>query len=161
MATTDVLRAAFERNARVIRAQADGVSHGEALTRTRYNINTFNWVLGHIVAYRDRVLLLLGEESLLTEAESLRYRRESDPVLEDGPDVIAFPRLLDLFDRGQERISSALAALLDEALEQQSASGERTETLLERLFFLYFHDTYHTGQTELLRQVAGKDDKII
>jgi len=25
----------------------------------------------------------------------------------------------------------------------------------------YFHDTYHTGQTDLLRQVAGKHDKVI
>ena len=24
-----------------------------------------------------------------------------------------------------------------------------------------FHDTYHTGQTELLRQAAGKNDQII
>ena len=31
----------------------------------------------------------------------------------------------------------------------------------ERLFFWYFHETYHVGQTELLRQLAGKDDKII
>jgi len=25
----------------------------------------------------------------------------------------------------------------------------------------YFHDSYHTGQMEILRQAAGKDDKII
>jgi hypothetical protein len=30
-----------------------------------------------------------------------------------------------------------------------------------RLFFYYFHETYHVGQTELLRQLAGRDDKII
>jgi hypothetical protein len=27
--------------------------------------------------------------------------------------------------------------------------------------FMYFHETYHTGQTELLRQLAGTDDKVI
>lgn len=31
----------------------------------------------------------------------------------------------------------------------------------ERLFGFYFHDTYHTGQTDLLRQVAGTNDKVI
>ena len=31
----------------------------------------------------------------------------------------------------------------------------------EWLFFLYFHDCYHTGQTELLRQAAGMNDKVI
>ena len=33
--------------------------------------------------------------------------------------------------------------------------------LADFLFFLYFHDSYHTGQAEPLRQLAGKDDKII
>lgn len=31
----------------------------------------------------------------------------------------------------------------------------------QRLHFDYFHDTYHTGQTEILRQVAGTDDQVI
>jgi hypothetical protein len=25
----------------------------------------------------------------------------------------------------------------------------------------YFHDSYHIGQTEILRQAVGKDDKTI
>ena len=33
--------------------------------------------------------------------------------------------------------------------------------LSERIFFLYFHETYHVGQTELLRQLTGVDDKVI
>lgn len=39
--------------------------------------------------------------------------------------------------------------------------GTNTVTLASRLFGLYFHDTYHTGQTDLLRQVSGADDTII
>jgi len=31
----------------------------------------------------------------------------------------------------------------------------------KRIFFLYFHETYHVGQTELFRQLAGKDEKLI
>jgi uncharacterized damage-inducible protein DinB len=34
-------------------------------------------------------------------------------------------------------------------------------SIAEWLLFFYFHDTYHSGQTEILRQAAGKDDKII
>jgi hypothetical protein len=29
------------------------------------------------------------------------------------------------------------------------------------VFFQYFHETYHVGQTELLRQLAGKNDQVI
>jgi uncharacterized damage-inducible protein DinB len=38
---------------------------------------------------------------------------------------------------------------------------ERKTTVGQRVFFLYFHESYHVGQTELLRQLAGKNDKII
>jgi hypothetical protein len=34
-------------------------------------------------------------------------------------------------------------------------------TVGQRLFGLYFHQTYHIGQTELLRQLAGVNDKVI
>jgi|GEM_PF-5021639 len=30
-----------------------------------------------------------------------------------------------------------------------------------QLSFLSWHETYHTGQTEYLRQLAGKDDQVI
>jgi len=39
--------------------------------------------------------------------------------------------------------------------------GERQVPLGVRLNGFYFHGTYHTGQTDLLRQIAGTNDKII
>jgi uncharacterized damage-inducible protein DinB len=43
--------------------------------------------------------------------------------------------------------------------EVQSFLG--TTTLGQLIFFLYWHESYHTGQPEYLRQLAGKDDKVI
>jgi uncharacterized damage-inducible protein DinB len=34
-------------------------------------------------------------------------------------------------------------------------------TIGEWLLFFFFHESYHTGQTEIMRQAAGKNDKII
>lgn len=34
-------------------------------------------------------------------------------------------------------------------------------SVAEWLMFFYFHDTFHTGQTEILRQATGKNDKVI
>jgi uncharacterized damage-inducible protein DinB len=47
--------------------------------------------------------------------------------------------------------------------ESDPIRGEQDDVLplAEWLMFFYFHDTYHTGQTEILRQAAGRDDKII
>ena len=41
----------------------------------------------------------------------------------------------------------------------QTARGETT--LGERLVFLHWHETYHVGQLELLRQLAGTNDAVI
>ena len=35
------------------------------------------------------------------------------------------------------------------------------ETLADWVAFLHWHETYHVGQLELLRQLAGTNDKII
>ncbi|HUU62167.1 MAG TPA: DinB family protein, partial [Acidimicrobiia bacterium] len=83
------------------------------------------------------------------------------PVTGDGPGVIPLGRLLAALQEGQERISAALAALPEEALGEEQTVGDRRLTLEERLHFAYFHDTYHTGQTELLRAAAGRTDKVL
>jgi hypothetical protein len=35
------------------------------------------------------------------------------------------------------------------------------ETVAEKIAFSHWHETYHVGQLELLRQLAGKNDKVI
>ena len=46
-------------------------------------------------------------------------------------------------------------------LDREVLLRNRASPLRNRIFFLYFHDTYHVGQTELLRQLAGVGDKVI
>lgn len=161
MLTPDQLAAAFDRNRRILAMQAEGLSHQDSLVVTPYNINTLNWVLGHIAHYRDRTLRLLGHDGVMDEATGARYARESDPVVEDGPVVVALHRLLDTIEEQQARLETALAEVTPAQLEEEITAGDRPTTRADRLFFNYFHDTYHTGQTELLRQVAGTNDKVL
>ena len=157
-----LLTAAFERNTWIIRAQAEGLDHAATLLQTPYRINCLNWTLGHILDGRGRLLEMVGAEPVLTDDETARYRRESDPVLEDGPGVLPLERLLEAIDETQVRLSTALGALDDEAIAEEADVGDgRMRSLGARLHFGYFHDTYHTGQTELLRQVTGTGDKVI
>ena len=58
-------------------------------------------------------------------------------------------------------LAARLSASSDEDMLRPIQVGQQTRTVAERLFFLYFHETYHTGQTELLRQLTGKNDKVI
>ncbi len=88
MITNDQLIDGFSLNIRLIKLQTDGLSHAESLIQTPYNINCMNWVLGHIAVNRDSVMGLIGAEPLLSEGETLRYKTESDPIIEDGPHVL-------------------------------------------------------------------------
>jgi hypothetical protein len=159
MITAQQLAKSFARNLWIVVAQSDGLSHQDSLMQVA-NVNCLNWVLGHLAEGRDQVLAMLGQAPVLAE-EGARYRRESDPVTGDGPGVIPLDRMLSVLKEGQERIAAGLSALSDEALREEQAVGERRLTLAERLHFAYFHDTYHTGQAELLRALAGRTDKVI
>ena len=161
MLTAAKLAKDYKRNANVIAWQADGLSHADSLLQTPYRINCLNWVLGHIANGRDGVLGMVGADQVAEPGELDRYQRESEPILEDGPGVVPLQRLLEIIAATQEGLEAALGSLTDEDLAVETTVGERTTTLGDRVHFAYFHDTYHTGQTELLRQVAGKDDHII
>lgn len=158
----DLLRRAYLRNQRVIHAQADGLTHEQSLTQTEFNVNCFNWVLGHIVDSRSRLLVAFGRDQVMPDATGIRYRRESEPVTEDGPDVVPFDELLAMLDETQSALDEMLESATDEWLADEiEVTEDRTESRLSQLMFVYFHDTYHTGQTDLLRQMSGYDDKII
>jgi len=152
---------AFARNWEVIQSQTQGLSHDQCLLQPPFRGNCMNWVLGHIADNRNDLLLTVGEKPILTEEESARYGYGSEPVCVDRKDVIPLERMLSLLQQSQESIAKALSQLTPDDLARK-VKGHRGEiTLANRLFLLYFHETYHTGQTELLRQLAGTDDKII
>ncbi len=152
---------AFDRNWHIIQAQTEGLSHAQCLLQLPFRGNCMNWVLGHILDTRNNLLVAVGQEPILTKEESARYSHGSEPVCEDGEHVIPLERLLNLLQQGQERIASGLARLTSDDLAREVRDHRGEITLANRLFFLYFHETYHTGQTELLRQLAGTDDKVI
>lgn len=159
MPVNQMLAKAFARNLWIIEAQTAGLTHQDSLAQMP-GMNCLNWVVGHLANYRDRVLTMLGEAPALDE-EGARYQRESDPVTGDGPGVVSLERLLAVLKEGQVRITAALSTLSEQALQVEETDNGRRSTLEDRLHFAYFHDTYHTGQTELLRAVAGKTDKVI
>ncbi len=161
MITKQKLADGFALNLRLINLQTEGVSHADSLIQAPYNINCMNWVVGHIAVNRDNLLELLGVERLLNASETDCYRRESNPIRSDDQDVLPLERLLDILERGQGLINTTLPALSPDQLAREILVGQNKMSVGERLFGFYFHDTYHTGQTDLLRQVAGKNDKVI
>lgn len=156
------LAEAYDRNVNIVKMQTEGLSQAESLLQLPFRCNSMNWIVGHLVTNRHSVLQLL-QGSLPAEAERVkRYVRESDPINGEQTGVLALTDLLDLLDKAQAQLADCLAVVTPTELEKPLAFyGRKSMSVAEWLMFFYFHDTYHTGQTEILRQAAGKDDKII
>jgi uncharacterized damage-inducible protein DinB len=156
MISPELIARYYSINHNVLHMQVEGLTHEDSLIQPPFRANNLNWVLGHIVSSRGGALKLLGAEPVWSKEEAASYARESEP-LTDTEQAYPLEKILADLDETQERLEAALAGLTIEDMEQ--AKGDRT--LGERLSFSYWHEAYHTGQTELLRQVSGVDDKVI
>jgi uncharacterized damage-inducible protein DinB len=156
MTTSETLAFYYGLTYNVIHRQLNGLTHADSLLQPPFRGNCLNWVLGHIVFSRGSVLTLLGEDAPWTTEESDRYIRNSEPVTNEK-DALPLERLLNALEESQARILSGLREVSAEKL----ATVNDDETVAERIAFLQWHETYHVGQLEPLRQLAGKNDKVI
>lgn len=106
------------------------------------------------------MLAALGQESLHDEATLTRYKTDSEPITTDGEGVLEFAALLKALGETQDRIANVLATTSASALAEPSPRTGRS-TVAEDLSFLMWHEAYHVGQTELLRQLSGVNDKLL
>ena len=161
MITVTDLIGALERNLRIVKAQTQGLTQADSLLQPPFRGNCLNWVLGHLAGNRNTMLLFLGEEAILSEAHAKRYGYGSQPVCGEAADILTLEQLLAALEQSQKVLAARLQTIKPEELAREVQSFLGTTTLGQLLFFLYWHETYHTGQTEPLRQLAGKGDKVI
>ena len=161
MITATDLIGALERNLGIIKAQTQGLSHADSLLQLPFRGNCLNWVLGHIASNRNTMLRFLGEEAILSAAHVKRYEFNSEPVCGDAGDILTLEQLLMVLGQGQSALTAKLQKMTVEELAREVQSFLGTTTLGQFIFYLYWHESYHTGQTEALRQLAGKNDKVI
>ncbi|MCP4360541.1 MAG: DinB family protein [Chloroflexi bacterium] len=159
MSTAEQLTQDFSVTTWIIKKQAEGLSNEEMTILPPFRANCFNWVLGHIATNRDKVLTLLGKEALFTPEQVNLYERGSEPMT-DGETAVPGDKLLTAIDQSNERIATGLQNTPVETLTA-IYNKERNQTVAERIAGLHWHETYHTGQLELLRQLAGKNDTVI
>lgn len=149
----------FERTTNVINRQAEGLSHADSVLQLPVRGNCFNWVLGHIIESRDKVLAMFDLPAILSVEEVALYCRGSAPIT-DADTAVSFERLIADFNQQHELIVTSLSNANNEKLAEV-VNEKQGFTFGDRLSFLHWHETYHTGQLELLRQLAGTDDAII
>ncbi len=148
----------------LIGRQMDGISHAETLIELPFRGNRLNWVLGHIAEHRDWMLRAMDCTTLMPANHAMLYRRGSEPITD--ADAVDIEILMDYLNRAKTCITTQLESATEDFLNETPSDGilmesHRERTRFQRLQGLLWHETYHIGQMELLRQLAGKNDAIL
>lgn len=162
MITLENIAAAYARNLEIIKMQTDGLSHEQSLIQLPFRSNCLNWVVGHLLTNRCNILKLLEADDIRPDVDLDHYERESQPIAGEGEGVLPLKELIKHLEDSQVRLEAVLEQESKRSLRRMVPYRDRPEQPVAYwIFFLYFHDSYHVGQTEILRQAAGTNDKII
>ncbi len=161
MITVRNLQRIFEMENEIIHEQVNGLTQADSLLQPQPGGNCLNWVLGHLLTNQVEIIRALGGTPPFNPAQVARYDRNSEPIRGEEEGVLPLITLVSMHDQTHETLNHLLDATKDEDFEKEILAGEQKTTLGWRVFFLHFHFTYHLGQLEYLRQLAGKLDKII
>lgn len=142
----------FEFSHRTLTRNLAGLTHEESLRAPEPAGNSLNWVLGHLIFYRNTILRLLNQPPVWDPETAARYARGSAPL---GPDDYpeSFETMIAALDRSQALLLAALRSCSPEELAASPTEGG--DPLVQRLAQLGFHEGYHGGQIALLRRLLG------
>lgn len=148
------------RNMVFLHEKSDGLTQAESLLQAPVpGNNSLNWTVGHIAAFRNRMLQIVGQEPTLDPGIAERYAPGSEPVLGEEPGIGQLPDLLAAIDRAQERLLAALPAVTPEQAATVVSRGQFTMTVGEWMLFLLRHEAYHVGQLHFpyAQAIAARD----
>jgi uncharacterized damage-inducible protein DinB len=141
---------------RIIKGKTEGLTHADSMKQLPFPGNCMNWNLGHILVYRMQYLGVIDGVSQPDAAEFARYGAGSEP-LTDSNKAIPLPTLLERLDEASAQVVKALESMPPAKLAAWY-DEEKAITVGDRLdFYVVFHESYHAGQLELLRELALAD----
>lgn len=142
----------FERDASYVRNLLDGLTHADSLVQPPVAGNCINWILGHIVCYRNYALAVCALPPAIEEATAQRYARDSAPVTGAATDVAHFAMLLAAYEQSHRALCAYLDQTTPEALQETVSAAGFTMPRGDLLTSFMRHESYHAGQFELLRE---------
>jgi uncharacterized damage-inducible protein DinB len=157
---TDALAAQLNVSQMAIKRNLEGVTPDESTVKPQGGGNSANWIVGHIVVARHRLLTVLGEKGLLSEENIATYTRGSSGSVTSG---LALESLVDAFHRSQPLLVARLQRLTDAELTTKSPMNSPAgpdASLGAALAAMVFHEAYHIGQLGIVRRLLGKSGAI-
>lgn len=150
----------YQFNHDIIHQQLNEVTHAESLMQPPFRGNCLNWVIGHILTIRDECFELLSLPALLTESQRNTYGYGSEPIL-DGASACDLTTMVTMLDQSLDTLVQKLESLSQADLDHEAHIWRGPLPLSAAISFMLWHESYHTGQLELLRQLTGKNDHVI
>ncbi|NLE83368.1 MAG: DinB family protein [Chloroflexi bacterium] len=141
----------------IMEVQTEGLSQGDLLIQPRPGGNSMHWVLGHMIESMKNLVLAFGGPKPEEFEKYNRFARFSEPILGEEPDLPNLPTIRSDFATLSDLAVQALEGQDDAYFSEPGSSGTKGETVL----FLAFHMSYHAGQLEYLRNLAGRTEKVI
>lgn len=131
----------FERTYGAARPNLKGVSEEDALRVPGEQGNTINWMIGHVLADRSKLLESLVADPL-GDAQKMALYAGDDGGTRTTDRALPLERLRADLVTSLERLSAGLSLTLE-----GSVAGD--------LPFFHFHEAYHVGQVGLARRCPG------
>ena len=146
----------------VFNRNVQGISHEDSIRLPQAGGNCLNWVAGHITATRDALLGILGESPVWTAESKSKYVRGSARWT-NGNDAEKLETILERFEESQKKLVDRIHRLDASALsapvpQEKNAFG--VDNLGELIATFAFHESYHVGQTGILRRFLGMEGAI-
>ena len=150
----------LEFNQTIIHAQLKDITPAESLLQLPFQGNCMNWVVGHILDVRQEWLAMLGLPGIMTGDEQKAYGYGSEPI-SCADQAVPLESLLSRLDGTLLTLVDKLESLTQADLDREVEIWRGKLPLAEALAHYLWHESYHTGQLEQLRQLAGKNDHVI
>jgi hypothetical protein len=142
----------------IVELNTGDVSHDESLIAPPQGGSCLNQVLGHLTRTRNQALLGMGQKPLYPIEDFDPYDDRTG-VSFSRERALPFDELKRRFKALQEPLVKAIGGMSSASLSappERKMTGAPDETVGSQLATFVFHESYHVGQTGLLRRLAGK-----
>ena len=143
----------------VLNKNLEDISNGESMKPATDGANCLNWVVGHVLRARNEAHSLLGLDPAIDEESATPYKQGNDPA--DLTATVAMPleKLIVAFNASQEALMARLGSVSEVELTascKHVLDKDQESTVAVQLAGLSFHESYHAGQTGIMRRLLGK-----
>ncbi|MBP7213849.1 MAG: DinB family protein [Anaerolineaceae bacterium] len=158
MITKEDFKDLFSTWGRILDMQTKDLSQEDLLIQPQPGGNCMLWVLGHMVNSLSEMLIELGVPAPAVALTYERFASGSEPVLGAEEGLPSLEKIKEDFATISKLAIQALDEQSEEFFAEEAGHGQ---TNGGSLLFSSFHLSYHSGQLEYLRNLAGKTEKVI